>query len=173
MKLLKVIGGAAMLLTAGCVTKVKTFGIPNLAEVDPIRNVYRGGQPDGIEGWIYLRDQLGINTVLKLNTDREGSEHLAESLGLTIIRAPLNFWQQIGIQSIPPHYLDDTLQRASPWTNLFIHCEHGEDRTGDMVADYRLRINNWPKDQATQERDKHNFHPILHGLYELWENQRP
>ena len=34
---------------------------------------------------------------------------------------------------------------------LFIHCWHGSDRTGVMVAAYRIVIENWSKEKAIKE----------------------
>jgi len=40
---------------------------------------------------------------------------------------------------------------------LLIHCWHGSDRTGMLVAMYRLVFQNWAKDDAIHEMTKGNF----------------
>jgi hypothetical protein len=49
---------------------------------------------------------------------------------------------------------------------LFVHCAHGADRTGMMVAFYRIIYQGWTKKQAIQEmtRGGYNFHTIWSHL---------
>jgi hypothetical protein len=166
MKLIKIISGAALLLTTSCATKPTSFGIPNFYKVSP--GVWRGGQPSR-EGWDYLK-AFGVSRVIKLNTEREGSDNYAEQIGMTVYRAPINFWQQIGLESLQPGFVFNRYGGIS-MTNIFIHCQHGEDRTGLVVGMYRIQCNGWSKEKAQEEMMQHNFHPILHGLWEFWEDK--
>ena len=50
----------------------------------------------------------------------------------------------------------------------YVHCEHGQDRTGLIIGAYRVRVQRWSKSQAYQEMKAHGFHPLLHGLYSSW-----
>ena len=45
------------------------------------------------------------------------------------------------------HFLE--LLRASPDKKVFVHCERGAERTGVMVACYRISSERWTADQAT------------------------
>ncbi len=51
---------------------------------------------------------------------------------------------------------------------IFIHCAHGSDRTGTMVAAYRVRIQDWPKEDAIKEMVEGSF-----GFHQIWEGILP
>lgn len=173
----------------GCAkTTLAPHGIPNLALVEP--GVWRGGQPTD-EGWKWLKDH-NVKTVVKLNTESEGSDEPAERFyGMTVWRLPLTVAQQLGVGTIPKDYFTDAIaafplpedQRSlfgiptnQPLNgNVFIHCLHGEDRTGLFVACYRVQGHqeHWTKAAAEKEMLDHGFHKILHGLWEYWEDFKP
>jgi len=48
---------------------------------------------------------------------------------------------------------------------LLIHCQHGADRTGAMVALYRVVVQNWSKADAIREMNEGGYH---HSF--LWKN---
>ena len=48
---------------------------------------------------------------------------------------------------------------------VLVHCDHGSDRTGTMVAIYRVAIEGWTKAQATDEMINGGF-----GFHPLWQN---
>ena len=49
---------------------------------------------------------------------------------------------------------------------VLVHCRHGADRTGAMVAVYRIVIEGWTKDDALQEmtRGGYGFHPVWNNI---------
>ena len=59
---------------------------------------------------------------------------------------------------------------------VFVHCKHGADRTGTMVAFYRILFEGWSKDEAIREMKKEmttavisNYTPVLRGkINEVW-----
>jgi len=141
----------------GCATHQISHGIPNLAQVEP--GVWRGGQPDS-EGWEYLKS-LGIKRDIKLNTSHEASDSLAISNGMQIIYLPINL-EQMTIGKPDTNKLDSAI--AALGSGTFVHCEHGQDRTGLIVGAYRVKVEHWTKKQAYQEMLSHGFHPMLRGL---------
>ncbi len=48
---------------------------------------------------------------------------------------------------------------------VLVHCEHGSDRTGTMVAIYRIAFEGWTKAQATDEMVDGGF-----GFHPMWQN---
>jgi protein tyrosine phosphatase (PTP) superfamily phosphohydrolase (DUF442 family) len=50
-------------------------------------------------------------------------------------------------------------------TPAFVHCQHGADRTGMMVALYRVAVQGWSKDEALREMTDGPFghHDALFG----------
>jgi protein tyrosine/serine phosphatase len=136
-------------------------GIPNLFAVE--QDILRGGQPSA-EGWTYLKSQ-GITDVIKLNTEEEGSDAPAEAMGMAVHRFPIPWWRQMlwrpkmsdvqaAVSLIAPHTL--------------VHCKLGEDRTGIIVACYRVWKQGWSKEDAENEMLAHGFHISLQGLYGFW-----
>ena len=43
------------------------------------------------------------------------------------------------------------LLRENPHKKVFVHCRYGDDRTGMMVAAYRMAVENWSADEAWEE----------------------
>ena len=54
---------------------------------------------------------------------------------------------------------------------VFVHCLHGADRTGTMVAVYRIIVEGWDKEKALEEMQKgpFGFHEVFKGLPEFIE----
>ena len=48
---------------------------------------------------------------------------------------------------------------------VLVHCQHGSDRTGTMVAIYRIVYQGWTKSQATDEMINGGF-----GFHPMWQN---
>lgn len=48
---------------------------------------------------------------------------------------------------------------------VLVHCQHGSDRTGTMVAIYRIAYQGWTKAQATDEMINGDF-----GFHPMWQN---
>ena len=55
---------------------------------------------------------------------------------------------------------------------LVIHCAHGSDRTGTIVAMYRIIYQNWSKEQAIEEmkRGGYKYHWFYPNLIKYIEN---
>jgi protein tyrosine/serine phosphatase len=49
---------------------------------------------------------------------------------------------------------------------VFVHCQHGADRTGMMVAAYRVMEMGWTPEEAAAELPRFGFHPIWQGIRE-------
>jgi len=54
-------------------------------------------------------------------------------------------------------------------TPALVHCKHGADRTGTMVAVYRIAVQGWSKFEAIREMTQGGFgyHPIW-SVLPLW-----
>lgn len=172
MKITVLILLAMGLVACGCATEKLTNGVPNLVAVAPC--VWRGGQPTA-EGWAFLK-RLGVKNVVKLNEDAEGSDAMARELGMRVLPFPISLPEQLGLKRVT---LDTNLlglvfdqlneDAKVSMAGVFIHCEHGEDRTGVAVGYWRLRENHFSKAAAEKEMLEHGFHQELRGLWEYWE----
>jgi tyrosine-protein phosphatase SIW14 len=52
---------------------------------------------------------------------------------------------------------------------IFVHCQHGQDRTGVIVALYRIFYEQWTPQAAHDEMMNMGFHPELVPLNHYFE----
>jgi hypothetical protein len=142
-------------------------GVPNFARVGP--RLYRGGQPS-TTGLHALR-QLGIGAVVRLTLGEEGEEaerRDVESLGMTFLGLP---WSSV--HDPPAGYIQTFLafRREHPDQAIFVHCKAGSDRTGVMIAAYRIAVDHWTPARALTEMDafgyEYTFLPHLTRYVEM------
>lgn len=176
------------LALAACSPMVYTHGVPNLYAVDG-DYLYRSGQITSTEGWDYVATLAHGRRVhvIKLNFDAEGQDTIGATRGYTVLYVPI---QPEGDQDLATDVWDTfktpdaaNIARAKsellycklhPDTDFcIVHCTHGQDRTGEVVGEYRVDDDGWTKDRAYQEMIAHHYHPELHGLHERWENYQP
>lgn len=122
--------------------------------------VYRGAQ---YENWQDL-EEIGVNTVLKLNTYGEG----IDTGSFDVIYLPISLASQLApiptAVNIPLAVLSD----SENWP-IFVHCTHGQDRTGLVVAEFRVKVDGWDVERAEEEMLAYGFHRELIGLWLEWE----
>ncbi|MDB6029405.1 MAG: protein tyrosine phosphatase [Verrucomicrobiales bacterium] len=55
---------------------------------------------------------------------------------------------------------------------VFIHCQHGSDRTGLMSAMYRMTVSGWTREEAIREMTEggYGFHPEWQNLIRYLRN---
>jgi protein tyrosine/serine phosphatase len=137
-------------------TKIEQVGLPNLHRVT--ENIFRCAQPTD-EG-MRSAEKLGIKTVISLRAFHSDKDEL-KSTKLKTERIYFNTW----------HPEDEDVVRflkivgntnAGPF---LIHCQHGADRTGTMVAIYRIAVQGWKKQDAIKEMTEGGF-----GYHEMWKN---
>ncbi len=155
----------AVVFAPGCSTTVITNGVPNLASVAP--GVWRSGQPTAA-GWHYLKS-LGITNVIKLNTVEEVSDWEASVDRMMVYECPITMQQQL-FGPVAGQVVC-AVGMISP--GCLVHCEHGQDRTGLVIACYRVWKCGWTKADAEKEMLAHGFHKELRGLWEYWEDKIP
>ena len=157
------------LIAYGCGTSqpspspVGTPAIPNLRQFAP--GEYRGGQPLTKADFVWLQS-VGVSNVIKLNTPTEGTDSVPP--GMTVYQFPIDTMQQL-VSGPDPVEMQMAVSLITPGT--FVHCSHGQDRTGLLVGLYRLK-QGWAKTNAYTEMLTNGFHPALHGLHEFWENAK-
>ena len=133
-------------------------GVGNFHQVD--QNVYRGGQPTD-EGFQNLA-KLGIKTIIDL---RHGSEHAdaerkaAESAGLHYINVPMEGLDPPTDQQISKLI---TVLESADQAPVFVHCREGKDRTGAVVASYRIAHDHWTNEKALEEAKACGLHSTQH-----------
>jgi tyrosine-protein phosphatase SIW14 len=127
--------------------ETKTSELPNFGQVND--TLYRGGQPQS--GGIQKLASLGIKTIVNLRDDDERARaeaKEAEAAGLHYFNVPLG---NFGRPS------DEKVERVLALINapenqpVFIHCRRGADRTGTIIAIYRIVHDGWTSEKAKTE----------------------
>ena len=164
---LGLLAGSAALALGGDTAPAAAHGIPHFAQVEP--GVWRGGQPNAA-GWEYLKS-LGVKREMKLNARKEAADELAATNGIQIIYLPITLKQQT-IGKPKAADLNAAVAAIKP-DGTFVHCQHGQDRTGLVIGAYRVKVRHWTKTAAYKEMQAHGFHPLLRGLYWSWQEDVP
>ncbi len=124
--------------------------LPRFQQVN--ENLYRGGQP--LPGGINKLRELGINTVINLRgaSDRTRAEEAeVRAAGLNYFNVSLPNWGRPQDGRVA-RILD--LISAPENGRVFIHCKDGVDRTGMIVAMYRMTHDGWNSTQALAEAER-------------------
>src|ERR1700693_3084833 len=122
-------------------------GIQNFQQVDS--HVYRGAQPTE-EGFKYLAN-AGVKTVIDLReTDGRSrkEEQAVTAAGMKYINVPMTGLTpptEAEIRRIL-NILENDVAGA-----VFVHCKRGADRTGAVIASYRIDHDGWDSARALSE----------------------
>lgn len=138
---------------------IENKNLPNFHQVNA--NLYRGGQPTE-EGFRQLK-QTGIKTIIYLRGADEKAkreENWAQKAGLKFINLPLSNWFEPKDAQIEKILAEINKLENQP---VFVHCQRGADRTGTVVAVYRITHDNYTGKQANAEAKKFGF-----GWWQFW-----
>lgn len=131
-------------------------GLPNFYKVSD--TLYRGAQPtpDGL----HELARMGVKTVVDARHDNS-DQMVLNQCGVQCERIPMS-------PLATPHdanvirFLRIATDPAR--TPVFVHCNHGSDRTGVLCAMYRVAVQGWTKDEAIREMTLGGMG--FHGLYQ-------
>ena len=130
---------------------LKKEGLPNLFKVS--EKMYRGAQPEK-EGFKELK-KLGIKTIIDLTGSKKDKKYMK---GYNFI------YKKIPLTASVPDKKDfqsvvDLMLNSDLWP-IFVHCKYGADRTGAIIALYRIKLENWKPHDAVVEMilGGHKFH---------------
>jgi protein tyrosine/serine phosphatase len=131
--------------------------------------LYRGAQPT-TQGLQALHD-AGVKTILNLRNERDlitQEKKVVESIGMTYISVPLSgFFKPADADMDKIEALLNDPQ-ARP---LFVHCQHGKDRTGLAYGLYRIFTQGWTPQAAHDEMVSLGFNTLLFGLEEYFDEK--
>lgn len=140
-------------------------GLPNLNRVS--ESLYRSAQPTK-EGFEYLSTQSvlvkgdrPINTVVSLRAFNDDAPTVPAGSSLHLEQIRFKTWHPED-EDVIKFLRIATTPSLQP---VLVHCQHGSDRTGTMVAIYRIAYEGWTKKQATDEMINGGF-----GFHPMWQN---
>ncbi len=129
--------------------------------------IYRGSQPN-LKEIIFLQKD-GINSILNLRSLHSDKNEIRD-VKINEFRIKMKAGK-IQVDDIISGLKIMTTKSNLP---IYVHCWHGSDRTGAMIASYRIVIEGWTKEKAIKEmiNDQFGFHsmfsdkiiPILESL---------
>jgi tyrosine-protein phosphatase SIW14 len=134
--------------------KLNLAGVPNLGRVNDF--LYRGAQPLST-GYDELK-HLGVGLVVDLHNRGAGAEHerlAVESRGMRYVSLPASATRGPTEEQIAEFL---TLVRENQTLKIFVHCKLGADRSGVMIAAFRMTHEHWTPDQALAEMRSFHFH---------------
>lgn len=156
--------------------------IKNFSQVGP--GIFRGGRIEE-ESQLRLLKRLGVKTILNLQGGdlnsiygpliplfekgerlevRQEEKAWADRNGFLWANLPLNSLSEVSrsqaklIRQAVAMIQDPRLQP------VYVHCEHGIDRTGLVVALLRIKVQRWPVERAYAEMEA-NGRNWLHQLF--------
>ncbi len=141
-----------------CAERLHRSGLHMLGRVHA--GLYRGSAPEGEDGYAALRE-LGIKTVITLRPG-SGEPELAAQFGMAHIIIPM-------FPERPPTLCQQrqflSLVTDTGLWPIYVHCARGRDRTGVMLALYRVRVDGWTRAAAIAEMERfghsHREYPTL------------
>jgi tyrosine-protein phosphatase SIW14 len=127
--------------------------LPNFHRVD--EGLYRGGQPK--TGGLKKLAELGIKTIINLRgesdeTRAEGIE--AKNMGMAYFSIPMSAAGRPTDEQVKRVFAIIEEKENGP---VFIHCRRGSDRTGAIVAVYRIKQDGWTAERAIDEANRYGL----------------
>ncbi len=135
---------------------IESEEIPNFYKVTA--TLYRGAQPTA-EGIRQLK-AMGIKTIVSFRSLHRDDDEIGD----TKIR-----YEHIGFDTWKVEHeaiikflkiIQDEAKKP-----VFVHCQHGADRTGAACAVYRMVVCGWAKEKAMDEMVRGGF-----GFHPIWKN---
>ncbi len=134
--------------------------VPNFDKVN--QHIYRSGQPS--QAGLGELGAFGIRRVIDLrergNAEKAEGEALSK-LGIQYLNIPFPPFsapsqEQVG--SVLALLMD-----SEPGT-ILVHCRRGKDRTGTVIACYRVQHDGWTNKRALQEAKAHGMSSLERGM---------
>lgn len=141
--------------------------------------LYRGGHPSATH-LAYLKS-LGVRTIVDLElpdlieateADIVEEDHAARAAGLAIVHAPMSAFEAAKSDRFDAQ-MNDVLALLGDRTKgpFYVHCKHGQDRTGLVVGLERVVVEKRAAKDAYDEMLRLGFHPMFIGLKHYFERK--
>lgn len=142
-------------LAAGQQPETKQEELPNFHRVNG--TLLRGGQPK--TGGLKKLSDLGVKTIINLRgesdqTRAEGRE--AASLGMQYFNIPMSTSGRPSEEQVKRVFeIIDRQEKEN--SQIFVHCRRGSDRTGAIIALYRIKHDGWTAERAIDEANHYGL----------------
>lgn len=148
--------GQTAILPNGVKVSERIFGFQGLSNVGRVSpGIYRGAQPLS-EGYDTLK-KMGIRTVINLRATHS-EKNAVEAAGMKLIEVPFSVLKDVKMEKV--NNLIDMMVNLNNQP-VYVHCKLGQDRTGIVIAAYRMRVEGWSLKEAEAEMQ-------LFGFNDLW-----
>jgi hypothetical protein len=130
-------------------TAVAGTTVGNLYRIED--GFYRGAQPTA--SGIKELSGLGVRSILDL-AGGLGDARFVSGDSVKLFHVPMSAWglhDDLVLQAL--RIMADPANRP-----LMVHCQHGADRTGALVALYRVVVQGWTKEAAVREMNAGGYH---------------
>ncbi|WP_299186262.1 tyrosine-protein phosphatase [uncultured Campylobacter sp.] len=130
----------------------------NFYRVD--ERLFRSAQLDG--SYAAKLHELGIKSIVNLRHFSRGGDRRAFGDQFWLANKPLQSWE------IKPAQIADvlrTIRERQKEGAVLVHCYHGADRTGLVVAMYRVIYQGWSLDAARSEMIDGGY-----GFHSMWQD---
>jgi uncharacterized protein (TIGR01244 family) len=131
-----------------------SLDLPNFQKVND--GLYRGGQPTDA-GFKQIA-KLGVKTVIDLRLPSEHSQadeqKWVASSGMKYVSVPLHGMSAPSEADVAKILAIVNDSSAGP---VFVHCRRGADRTGTIIACYRISHDKWENHKALSEARGHGM----------------
>ncbi len=107
--------------------------------------------------------ELGIKTVISFDNNLkrvEREEKFLRRSGINLISIPWSGWDDPKDETIAQIL---NLMESPERKPVLVHCKHGQERTGVVVACWRIAHQGWSAEKAYREMKAHGFRPFQYG----------
>lgn len=130
--------------------------------------LYRGGLPTDSD--LKALKDFGVKTIVSFRGLGDPNEKFqiaeeksaTEKLGMKFLNIQIPFDKPVPTTTIKNFFKAVNDKANQP---LFVHCKGGRDRTGTMVALYRIQYEKFKPEQAIEEMKEYTFNPIDYPIF--------
>lgn len=130
----------------------------NFYQVDT--GVYRSEMP--VSDDVVSMTAQNIKTIINLQYKNQDKDAKIFDNNTTLISEPILTWQVRPIQIARALY---AIEQGKTQGGVLVHCYHGADRTGIVIAMYRVIYQGWNIEMARHEMKRGGY-----GFHKLWKN---
>lgn len=133
--------------------RITLKGVSNAAQINS--TLYRGAQPS-LEALPGLK-KIGIAVIVDFRDDANNidwEKKGVEAQGMSFVSIPWSASKNPTRDKVAAFF---TALNGNADKKIFVHCERGADRTGTMIALYRIAHDHWTPGQAVAEMNAFHY----------------